>query len=216
VFVEHPSTNTKRPASELRLRASAKPLSGTPPSLMHPRSVFWAKTQLPQEPRKGGLAYRDTPHLLEVAVPVLEGESGSLFHVGLEGLPGILVELGFLAGMFLRGKRPTFSADGGVTFYGGAAYPEGLCGLALWHPCVYGLEDHGLVGGKAVRSYADLRGGDLVYFAYDGGTGYIHHVGMYVDHGRMIHSPNPSRGVEIISIERSGLIKEYAGAISYY
>ena len=78
------------------------------------------------------------------------------------------------------------------------------------------LEDPGLVGGKAVRSYADLRRGDLEYFAYEGGAGYIHHVGMYVGDGRMIHSPNPSRGVEIISIERSGLIKEYAGAIRYY
>jgi cell wall-associated NlpC family hydrolase len=69
---------------------------------------------------------------------------------------------------------------------------------------------------KAVRSYADLRRGDLVYFAYEGGAGYIHHVGMYVGGGRMIHSPNPSRGVETISIKRSGLIKEYAGAIRYY
>jgi cell wall-associated NlpC family hydrolase len=79
------------------------------------------------------------------------------------------------------------------------------------------LENPELAGGKAVQSYADLQRGDLVYFAYQSGAGYIHHVGMYVGEGRMIHSPpNPSRGVETISIKRSGLIKEYAGAIRYY
>ena len=78
------------------------------------------------------------------------------------------------------------------------------------------LENAELAGGKAVQSYADLRRGDLVYFAYEGGAGYVHHVGMYVGEGRMIHSPNPSRSVEIIRINRSGLIQEYAGAIRYY
>jgi cell wall-associated NlpC family hydrolase len=39
---------------------------------------------------------------------------------------------------------------------------------------------------------------------------------MYVGNGRMIQSPNPSRGVEIVDIKRSGWIKEYAGAIRYY
>ena len=78
------------------------------------------------------------------------------------------------------------------------------------------LENPKLAGGKAVQRYANLRRGDLLYFAYESGLGYIHHVGMYVGDGRMIHSPNPSRGVEIVNIKRSGWIKEYAGAIRYY
>lgn len=78
------------------------------------------------------------------------------------------------------------------------------------------LENAELAGGKAVQSYANLQRGDLLYFAYESGAGYIHHVGMYVGEGKMIQSPNPSRGVEIVNIKRSGWIKEYAGAIRYY
>lgn len=78
------------------------------------------------------------------------------------------------------------------------------------------LEDPELAGGKTVRSYADLRRGDLVYFAYESGAGYIHHVGMYVSDGRLIHSPNLSKGVEKISIKGSGLINEYASATRYH
>jgi len=79
------------------------------------------------------------------------------------------------------------------------------------------LKNPKLAGGKAVRSFADLRKGDLLYFAYESGAGYIHHVGMYVGDGKMIESPpNPSRGVGIVDIKRSGLIKEYAGAIRFY
>ena len=78
------------------------------------------------------------------------------------------------------------------------------------------LENAELAGGKAVQSYANLQRGDLLYFAYESGAGYIHHVGMYVGKGKMIQSPNPSRGVEIVNIKRSGWIKEYAGAIRYY
>jgi cell wall-associated NlpC family hydrolase len=78
------------------------------------------------------------------------------------------------------------------------------------------LENAELAGGKAVQSYANLQRGDLLYFAYESGAGYIHHVGMYVGKGKMIQSPNPSRGVEIVNIKRSGWIKGYAGAIRYY
>jgi gamma-D-glutamyl-L-lysine dipeptidyl-peptidase len=78
------------------------------------------------------------------------------------------------------------------------------------------LENAELAGGKAVQSYANLQRGDLLYFAYESGAGYIHHVGMYIGEGKMIQSPNPSRGVEIVNIKRSGWIKEYAGAIRYY
>jgi gamma-D-glutamyl-L-lysine dipeptidyl-peptidase len=79
------------------------------------------------------------------------------------------------------------------------------------------LDNPGLAGGKEVQSYAALREGDLLYFASAGGAGHIYHVGMYVGNGRMIHSPNPSRGVEIVGIKRPGWIKEeYAGAIRYY
>ena len=66
-----------------------------------------------------------------------------------------------------------------------------------------------------MRSYADLKPGDLAYFAYHGGTGAVHHVGMYIGGGRMIHSPRPGGKVSIVRIAHSGWIEEYAGAVRY-
>ena len=69
--------------------------------------------------------------------------------------------------------------------------------------------------GKPVRSYENLRPGDLAYFAYQNGTGDIHHVGMYIGDGKMIHAPTPGSEVSVVDIVGSGWIKEYAGAIRY-
>ncbi len=61
----------------------------------------------------------------------------------------------------------------------------------------------------------DLQPGDLVFFAYDKGKGKIHHVGMYIGEGKMIHSPNTSTHVRIDEIKTSGYGEEYAGARRY-
>jgi hypothetical protein len=69
--------------------------------------------------------------------------------------------------------------------------------------------------GNPVGGYENLRPGDLAYFAYHNGTGAVHHVGMYVADGKMIHAPRPGNEVSIVDIVGSGWIKEYAGAIRY-
>jgi gamma-D-glutamyl-L-lysine dipeptidyl-peptidase len=69
--------------------------------------------------------------------------------------------------------------------------------------------------GEPVAGYDELREGDLLYFAYKNGTGAIHHVGMYVGGGEMIHAPSPGSEVSIVDIKGSGWIEEYAGAIRY-
>jgi cell wall-associated NlpC family hydrolase len=69
--------------------------------------------------------------------------------------------------------------------------------------------------GKPVENYGDLRPGDLAYFAYHNGTGAVHHVGMYIGDGKMIHAPTPGSEVSIVDIVASGWIDEYAGAIRY-
>jgi cell wall-associated NlpC family hydrolase len=58
---------------------------------------------------------------------------------------------------------------------------------------------------------SELVPGDLLFFYSP-----IHHVGMYVGNGRMIHSPRPGSKVSIVKIAQSGWIKEYAGAIRYF
>lgn len=60
-----------------------------------------------------------------------------------------------------------------------------------------------------------LQPGDLVFYAYNGGKGTVHHVGVYIGDGKMLHSPNSSTHVRIDDIVASGWIKEYAGARRY-
>jgi hypothetical protein len=42
--------------------------------------------------------------------------------------------------------------------------------------------------------------GDLLFFAYEEGKGRIHHVGIYYGDGKLLHSPNTGKTVEIIPL----------------
>jgi cell wall-associated NlpC family hydrolase len=66
-------------------------------------------------------------------------------------------------------------------------------------------------GVKVARS--SLRAGDLVFFR--GSSGQIHHVGMYVGDGRMIHSPATGRSVSSVSLSAEPYSREYAGGRRY-
>lgn len=68
--------------------------------------------------------------------------------------------------------------------------------------------------GKAV-SRKQLQPGDLMFFAYNGGKGKVYHVSMYIGDGKMIHAPNSSRSIEIISINTPLYKKNYSGARRY-
>lgn len=61
----------------------------------------------------------------------------------------------------------------------------------------------------------DLQPGDLLFFAYNKGKGNVHHVAMYVGGGKMIHSPNYSRSIEIISVNVEPYKSEFSGAKRY-
>ncbi|WP_221566630.1 C40 family peptidase [Alkalihalobacillus sp. TS-13] len=61
----------------------------------------------------------------------------------------------------------------------------------------------------------DLQKGDLIFFAYNNGEGRVHHVGMYIGDGKMIHSPNSSTTVKIDDYNAPGYGEEYAGARRY-
>ncbi|WP_096156253.1 MULTISPECIES: C40 family peptidase [Bacillus] len=62
---------------------------------------------------------------------------------------------------------------------------------------------------------SDLQPGDLLFFAYENGKGSVHHVGMYIGNGQMIHSPNSSKSIEIVSFQTGIYAAEYAGARRY-
>lgn len=61
----------------------------------------------------------------------------------------------------------------------------------------------------------DLQPADLLFFSHDQGKGQVHHVGMYIGNGQMIHAPNPKRGVEVISIDIEPYKSEFSGARRY-
>ncbi|WP_396265823.1 C40 family peptidase [Halobacillus shinanisalinarum] len=62
----------------------------------------------------------------------------------------------------------------------------------------------------------DLQKGDLLFFAYNEGEGSVHHVGMYIGDGQMIHSPNTESTVEIIDVFESDYYSsEFSGARRY-
>jgi cell wall-associated NlpC family hydrolase len=67
--------------------------------------------------------------------------------------------------------------------------------------------------GRAITRRDALRKGDLVFFRDSSGS--VHHVGLYIGRGRMIHSPRTGQPVKVSSI-RTGIWKrEFAGGRRY-
>jgi gamma-D-glutamyl-L-lysine dipeptidyl-peptidase len=63
--------------------------------------------------------------------------------------------------------------------------------------------------GRAVRSRSALRAGDLVFFRNAAGD--VHHVGICVGGGRMIHSPATGSPVAEVSLAAAPYVSEFAG-----
>ncbi len=63
-------------------------------------------------------------------------------------------------------------------------------------------------------SRENLQPGDLVFFARSGQG--IHHVGIYIGNGNMIHAPQTGDVVKISSINTEYRISQYAGAVRVY
>ncbi|MCT1830403.1 C40 family peptidase [Brevibacterium luteolum] len=68
--------------------------------------------------------------------------------------------------------------------------------------------------GKSVKA-SQLQHGDLIFFANRGGKGSVHHVGMYIGGGKMIHAPNASKNVEIVDWKKWDRSGQFAGAKRY-
>ena len=65
------------------------------------------------------------------------------------------------------------------------------------------------VTGRVVSSRAALRAGDLIFFR--NGVGDVHHVGIYVGGGRMIHSPSTGAAVSEVSLATAPYALQFAG-----
>ncbi len=79
-------------------------------------------------------------------------------------------------------------------------YAWGKAGVSLSHSSASQFGE-----GRRV-SRANLMPGDLVFF----GTSSIHHVGMYIGNGKMVHAPNPSKPVQVNDVD---YMSGYAGAV---
>ena len=71
------------------------------------------------------------------------------------------------------------------------------------------------VAGEKVK-FDELKAGDLLFFAYEEGKGNLHHVGIYYGNGKMLHSPQTGKGIEITSIKGTKYEKELCAARRYW
>jgi cell wall-associated NlpC family hydrolase len=69
-------------------------------------------------------------------------------------------------------------------------------------------------GGKPVELHA-LQAGDLVFFGEDRGDGPIHHVGIAVGDGTMLHSPRTGQQVAVLPLNTPGYAEELCTARRY-
>ena len=62
----------------------------------------------------------------------------------------------------------------------------------------------------------EIKPGDLLFFAYEEGKGSIHHVGIYYGEGKLLHSPNTGKTVEIIPLAGTIYERELCAARRYW
>lgn len=61
-----------------------------------------------------------------------------------------------------------------------------------------------------------LEPGDLLFFAYEEGKGSLHHVGIYYGEGKLLHSPNTGKTIEILEMAGTIYEKELCAARRYF
>ncbi|MBU5268010.1 C40 family peptidase [Virgibacillus proomii] len=70
-------------------------------------------------------------------------------------------------------------------------------------------------GGKEI-TFSQVQPGDLLFFAYEEGKGRLHHVGLYYGKGKMLHSPQTGKGIEVIQLKGTIYEKELCAIQRYW
>jgi hypothetical protein len=116
------------------------------------------------------------------------------------------------------GPRAVALAQGqlGTPYRWGGSAPGGFdcSGLVYWAFRTLGItlprvaEDQAGVGYPVAAP--DLQPGDVVFFADS--SGYVHHEGIYIGGGQMIHAPQTGDVVKVEAIDTGYYARQYAGA----
>lgn len=106
-------------------------------------------------------------------------------------------------------------------FWGGmSAFGYDCSGLAYATHKANGYQIARDAGDQAAKgekvAFDRLEPGDLLFFAYEEGKGFLHHVGIYYGEGKMLHSPQTGKGIEIISLAGTIYQKELCAARRYW
>lgn len=67
--------------------------------------------------------------------------------------------------------------------------------------------------GTPIPTIAELQRGDTVFFADS--SGYIHHMGLYIGDGKMVHSPHTGDVIKISDITTGYYLRQFAGGRRY-
>jgi Cell wall-associated hydrolases (invasion-associated proteins) len=71
------------------------------------------------------------------------------------------------------------------------------------------------LNGREIQK-GEMKPGDLLYFAYEQGRGYVHHVGIYAGDGKMVHSPTPGKKVSLTELAGTIFEEELCAVRRYW
>lgn len=108
----------------------------------------------------------------------------------------------------------------GVPYLWGGTSPSGFdcSGLVYYVYAQQGVKlprvaaDQARVG-QPIRTIQELLPGDAVFFADS--SGYIHHMGLYIGNGQMVHAPHTGDVVKVSDITKGYYARQFAGGRRY-